>query len=170
MSNEPQNNTENQSLPKSEENLDKQRISFSVGLVSCLENKTKEFNKKNKSHIRAEQLKAIYVRGTLLDNQNANLNGLARVNMFLRMNEQKIVNAPSENLGKQKKLLKLVLETDSLPVELNHSVDISEAWTPQEEDVALAEKDIKEHDLDFNFKNVEELYLDSYQPTKLNWE
>lgn len=170
MSDDAQNNTENQSLPKSEENLDKQRISFSVRLVSCLENKTKEFNKKNKSLIRAEQLKEIYVRGTLLDKQNANLNGLARVNMFLRMNEQNIVNAPFENLGKQKKLLELVLETDSLPTNLNHNVDISEAWTPQQEDVARAEKDIKKYNLNFNFNNVEELYLDSYQAIKLNWE
>jgi hypothetical protein len=150
-------------------NLDEQRVAFSARLISFLEEKKKEFNKKNKSNIKIEQLKQVYSRGTSSANESLNLHGLARVNMFLRMREQKIMGIIPIRPDNKAKLSGLILESEA-KAESSSFIDISESWTPQGEDINEARANIKEHDLGFDFKNIEELYLDPYKPIQLNWE
>jgi hypothetical protein len=160
---------QDESSSKDERILEEQRISFSAKLVSCLESKKKGYNKKNKSNIKIEQLKDIYIRGARYSNQDLNLNGLARINMFLRMKEQKMMGIVSAKIEKIEELSSLVLETENLQ-ELQTFVDVSDSWAPREEDYTSAKEDIEKYDLNFDFKSVSELYLEPYIPIQLNWE
>ena len=49
-------------------------------------------------------------------------------------------------------------------------IDISEIWAPSEKDFKKADELIKEHKLDYDFTNSEELYLEGYKKTYLDWE
>ena len=71
---------------------------------------------------------------------------------------------------KDKKLSELLLETTQELQDESKPLDISEAWTPQEEDIEQAKIDIKNNKLDFDFQNVNELYLEPYKPIKFKWE
>ena len=42
--------------------------------------------------------------------------------------------------------------------------DVTENIFPDDEDFLQASKDIEEYDLDYDFQNVNELYLDDYKP------
>jgi hypothetical protein len=161
---------EKDSSIESEKKLERQRISFSGNLISCLEDIKKSFNKRNKSSIKIEQLKEVYLRGSSSSKENLNLNGLARVNMFLRMKEQKKASttAPPDCSASQE-VLELVLE-DRRPEEINNFIDISDTWTPEEEDVKAAEANVKKYNLNLDFKNINELYLEPYKPILFGWE
>ena len=154
---------------QNEKDLEERRITFSARLISCLENKKKSFNKKNKSKIRIEQLKEVYIKGACSSDQDLNLHGLARVNMFLRMKEQKMMGVISAKIKTEEKLSGLVLESGNLQ-NPDESLDISEAWVPQEEDIKQTEADVKEYKLNLDFTNINELYLEPYKPIQFNWE
>ena len=158
-----------QSSLQNEKDLEERRITFSARLISCLEDKKKGFNKKNKSKIKIEQLKEVYVRGVCSSDQDLNLNGLARVNMFLRMKEQKMMGVISAKVRKGEKLSGLILESENLQ-NPNEPLDISDTWVPQEEDLEQTMADVKEHRLDLDFTNINELYLEPHKPIQLNWE
>jgi hypothetical protein len=170
MKKETNENIQEQSSAN-EKKLEEQRISFSAKLVMYLEERKKSFNKGNKASIKIEQLKEIYKRGACLKNEDLNLNGLARVNMFLRMKEQKMMGVISAKISrKDQKLSELVLETAQELQDKDRPIDISESWAPQEEDLEQAKADIENHELDFDFRNVDELYLEPYKQIQLNWE
>ena len=154
---------------QNEKNLEEQRIAFSAKLISFLEEEKRSFNKRNKSNLKIEQLKDIYKRGALSGGQDSNLDGLARVNMFLRMKEQKMMGVISAKLTKKEKLSGLVLESEDLQ-NSSKPLDISEAWAPQDEDIDCAKTNIEKYELDFNFVDVDELYLEPYKPIQFNWE
>ena len=169
MKKETEENIQEESSRQNEKNLEEQRIAFSARLISCLEGKKKEFNKKNKSKIKIEQLKEVYIKGTCSSNQDLNLNGLARVNMFLRMKEQKMMGVISAKIETKEKLSGLILESENLQ-NPNEPLDISDAWIPQEEDFEQTKADIKKHKLNLDFANIDELYLEPYKQIQLNWE
>ena len=169
MKKETEKNVQKQSSPRNEAELEEQRITFSARLVACLEDKKKAFNKKNKSSIKIGQLKEVYGRGVLNFNQDLNLHGLARVNMFLRMKEQKMMGVISAKDKTEEKLSGLVLETED-PQDSNKPIDISEAWVPQEEDIECSKLDIEKYKLNLDFKSLDELYLQPYKPIQLNWD
>ena len=50
------------------------------------------------------------------------------------------------------------------------SLDISDLWYPNELDFTKAEKLVKEYDLNYEFEDVNNLYLEDYTKLKLNWE
>jgi hypothetical protein len=169
MKKQTEENSQKESSASDVENLDEQRISFSADLISFLEEKKKGFNKKNKSSIKIEQLKQIYLRGASSTDKDLNLHGLARVNMFFRMREQKIMGVDPAKSDNKAKLSGLILESEA-DTKLNSFIDISESWMPQEEDIKEAKANIEKYNLDFNFKNIEELYLEPYKPIQLDWE
>lgn len=171
MMNTPDGNTEGNNSPlESEMELEEQRISFSASLVSCLEDKKKSFNKKNKSNIKIEQLKEVYLRGASSAKEDLNLNGLARVNMFLRMKEQKKASTTvPPNSSPSQEILGLVLD-DQQPQKINNFIDISDAWAPEKEDVHEAKHDADKYNLNLDFKNINELYLEPYKPVQFTWE
>ena len=167
--NTSEGNTEgkNSSL-KNEKELDQQRISFSASLISCLEDKKKNFNKKNKSSIKIQQLKEVYLRGASSAKEDLNLNGLARVNMFLRMKEQNKTKTPPPN-APSKEVMGLVLE-DKPARKDDNVIDISDTWAPEKEDFHAAKQDADKYNLNLDFKNINELYLEPYKPIQFIWE
>ena len=78
------------------------------------------------------------------------LSGLARVNMFLRMNEQRKTGVVFGKTKETEKLSKLILETGTLQKNVN-LIDISDSWAPQEEDFEEAKADTEKHNFNFNF-------------------
>ena len=63
------------------------------------------------------------------------------------------------------------METKNNAVKFSQSIyliDISENWFPSEEDFIKADEDIKNYNLDYDFGNINELYLEEYD--KLDWE
>ena len=170
MKKKQQEDTHGEDSPlKSEKKLEEQRISFSVNLVSCLEDKKKRFNKRTKSSIKIPQLKDVYLRGASSVKKDLNLHGLARVNMFLRMKEHNKVTTTPSNLDCVEKATSLVLET-SASVSVENVIDISDSWAPEEKDIEEAKTDIKKYDLNLDFKNINELYLEPYKPIQFIWE
>ena len=167
--NTSEGNTEGKnSSSKNEKELDRQRISFSANLISCLEDKKKNFNKKNKSSIKIQQLKEVYLRGASSTKEDLNLSGLARVNMFLRMKEQNKARTTPPN-EPSKEIMRLVLE-DKTARKDDNVIDISDTWTPEKEDVHAAKHDADKYNLNLDFKNINELYLEPYKPIQLTWE
>lgn len=151
---------------KNEKIIEEQRISFSVSLVSYLTEKKKEFNKENKTQINIKQLKEVYINGAAMTNEDLNLHGLARVSMFLRKKIEKWLTKPADSV---EKISKLTLETEDIQAE-NKDLDISSSWVPSKKDFDEARGDLQKYNLNFDFKKVEELYLDGYQPFKFDWE
>ena len=42
-----------------------------------------------------------------------------------------------------------------------------DSWTPQERDFIHAREDIEKYDLNYDFKKIDELYLDKYEQIPL---
>jgi hypothetical protein len=76
---------------------------------------------------------------------------MARVNMFLRM------------MGGGK--VKDAYRKADQDVAKASIVDISDFWQPEEEDLALAALDLKGFE-DFDFDNIDELYIDEEKETE----
>ena len=85
------------------------------------------------------------------------------------MKEQRMMGVITAKLTKKEKLSGLILESESLQ-DSNKPLDISEAWVPQDEDIDCAKTNIEKYELDFNFVDVDELYLEPYKAIQFNWE
>ena len=79
---------------------------------------------------------------------------MARVNMFLKM-----------MAGKPVKDAYRKADSD---VARASEIDISDNWLPNDDDFLQAEADIKEFNLDYDFENVEDLYLET-EDDKVFW-
>ena len=80
---------------------------------------------------------------------------MAKVNFFLRLKGGAVQYSSLKNSQKQ--------TTNSL-------LDATAAWGPEEEDFEQAKKDIKEHDLNYNFASIDDLYLEPYEQLGCPWE
>lgn len=98
------------------------------------------------------QLKNVYKRGAEAYDQKEPLAknrghfALARVNMFIRM--------LSEKSNFYKKINRLSVKTDQA------LLDIAGCFGPIEEDYVKASAEIEKYDLSYDFKNINELYLE----------
>tara|TARA_B100001939_G_C16870330_1_gene586103 strand:- start:437 stop:931 length:495 start_codon:yes stop_codon:yes gene_type:complete len=151
--------------PKNDSISEAEIIAFSANLISCLEEKKKQFNKQNKSNLKINQLKEIYQRGMSFQKDDLNLHGLARVNMFLR---QEAFNKENPKEDSSLTVDSLVFEQSEASSELEF--DISENWKPSEEDYESAKADEKKFDLNLKISSFEELYIEEYKPLDFNWE
>jgi hypothetical protein len=145
-------NLNTQSEPKGEEGEtgcsgeDQQlkAIDFSNRIICALENKAKNFNKEHSpKRVTVNRLKSIYcsVVSTCSESDNKNLIGFTRINQFLHT----ISNFDS--LGKVK--YDLVLE------ELDFCSEAQDG-----DFIKDAEQDIEEFNLNFEFKNLNELFIE----------
>ena len=138
-------------------------INFSAKVVEALKNKVKEHNSDNSREVNLSQLKKIYRRGAgafSSSHRPGKTRGqwaMARVNMFLRMMSG----------GKVKDSYR---KADQDVAKASSTLDISQDFCPSEEDHISAAEDIKTYELDYDFQNVEELYLEDYQPLFFEWK
>ena len=135
---------ENQS---SQENAEDLYISYSVKVVESLEVIKKEYNEQNNSKVHLSKLKAVFKAAG--ENYNPTLDieintwCMARVNMYLDM---------AKGEKSYKKVEKQIfIDSDDL--------DLTESFIPTRECFEAAEKNVEEHDLSFDFEDIDNLYL-----------
>lgn len=135
-------------------------IEFSAKVVEALKTKVKEHNSKYSKKVSLSQLKKVYRRGAgafSSSHRPGKTRGqwaMARVNMFLKM-----------MAGKPVKDAYRKADSD---VARASEIDISDNWLPNDDDFLQAEADIKEFNLDYDFENVEDLYLET-EDDKVFW-
>ena len=129
-------------------------IDFSIKLVSLLESKAKEHNSSvPNNEVSLNDLRSVYAKGALNPRSDKSCGewALARVNMFLRQKAGgKMISA-----GFEQKV--------GLPI------DISETWIPTEEDYVKAQEEMKANNLNYDFKNIDELYVEPYEKLEIEW-
>jgi hypothetical protein len=137
-------------------------ITFSTKVIEMLKNKVKDHNSKHSRKVNLTQLKKVYRRGAgaFSSSHRPGMTrggwSAARVNMFLRMMAGKSVKDSYR-------------KADSDVARSSTSIDISDSWELEDIDFAQAEIDIKEYDLNYDFENVEELYLDEENNSSKFW-
>lgn len=137
-------------------------ITFSTKVIEMLKNKVKNHNAKHSRKVNLTQLKKVYRRGAgaFSSSHRPGMTrggwAAARVNMFLRMMAGKSVKDSYR-------------KADSDVARSSTSIDISDSWELEDVDFTEAEVDIKEYDLNYDFENVEELYLDEEDNSNKFW-
>ena len=129
-------------------------IDFSIKVVEALASKAKGSLKK----VSVSQLKKVYVKGAYnreLDERSTGEWAMARVNMFLRL----ISSNTFKNAFNKKSSISFS----------SFEIDVTENWSPSEEDFTQAVADVIQFKLDYDFKDVEELYLND-NPAGLSFE
>lgn len=143
--------------PGSASSKSEKAIKFSVQVVESLKNKTKEHNAKYSRKVSLSQLKKVYRRGAGAFSQSHRPGktrsqwAMARVNMFLRMMSG----------GKVKEAYRKA-DQDISKASI---VDISDFWEAEDQDFILATLDLKGFE-DFDFDDIDELYIDGEKNTE----
>jgi hypothetical protein len=130
-------------------------IDYSSGVVASLEMLMKEHNKECGNKVSLNELKEVFRNGAnCVQAQEAEIQcgvlALARVNMFLRLKSGEIMEA--------------CCISDAT------SLDISDLWYPSELDFSKAKELAQEYNLNHEFKDVSNLYLEEYTELELEWE
>ena len=146
---------------------EEQAIKFSSSVVAALEQKAEEHNKDCNSKVNINQLKKVYSQGAKAA-QEKGLQAMARVNMFLRMKKEGKITYQPARVEVQSELKELVFEAKA-QIKVNTFVDITENWLPSEADLIQASEDIKAFELNYEFKDIDELYLDEYEKLDIIW-
>jgi hypothetical protein len=135
-------------------------IQFSAKVIEMLKNKVKNHNAKHSRKVNLTQLKKVYRRGAgaFSSSHRPGMTrgrwAAARVNMFLRMMAGKPVKDSYR-------------KADS-DVARASEFDISDSWEPNDSDFSQADTDIQDYNLDYDFEDENDLYLDTEQE-KANW-
>ena len=146
---------------------EEQAIKFSSSVVAALKQKAEEHNKECNSKVNISQLKKVYRQGAKAA-QEKGLQAMARVNMFLRMKKEGKITYQPARVEVQSELKELVFEAKA-KIKVNTFVDITENWLPTEMDLVQASEDIKAFELNYEFKDIDELYLDDYEKLDIIW-
>ena len=142
---------------KGESSDDSLAIKFSAKLIEALRGEARSHNKSNpKSKASLAELKDVYRRGSgnthPFENKTLGQCAYARVNMFLRMK------------GEGKALTESKINKISL-----EDLDFTDGFMPSQEDFDKAQEKITKHDLSYDFKNVDDLYIENYKNVSIIW-
>ena len=142
---------------KGEPSDDSLAIKFSTKLVGALRGEVRSFNKSNpESKTSLAELKDIYRRGSgnthPFEDKTLGQCAYARVNMFLRMK------------GEGKALTESKINKISL-----EDLDFTDGFMPSQEDFDRAQEKITKYDLSYDFKNVDDLYIENYKNVSIIW-
>jgi hypothetical protein len=149
-------------------NSEEQAIEFSSRVMAALYRKVKEHNSNCPSKVDHSQLKKVYRRGAQTVEEEPGLHAMARVNMFLRMKKGGKIVYQKPKVEQTAELKELIFENKAR-IQVNTFIDITEDWLPIEADFIQAGEDIDEHKLNYNFKDINELYLDDYEKLDIIW-
>ena len=150
---------EKSDIPSQEEEV----IRFSSNVIEALRNKVKHFNEHNQpSRVNINQLRDVYLNGANIFCESDHWQeqfpektcgdwGMSKVNMFLRM------KGGDNRRGKSDR------------INISKFIDIGAAWCPIQEDFDQTKEDVAKYKLNYNFKNSEELYLESYTKIELDY-
>tara|TARA_Y100000592_G_scaffold89260_1_gene146269 strand:+ start:15673 stop:16155 length:483 start_codon:yes stop_codon:yes gene_type:complete len=150
------------------EDSDLLAVDLSAKLITLFSKKSRAHNKSNPdSKVSAKELKSVFINAS--SNENCFIGytklqwSVARVNTFLRVLSGDIPELIKER--QHTSLGGLIFESKIIKEQKEH--DISENWAPSSEDLALAKKEIEENELNYNFKDINELYLKEEEPVGL---
>ena len=146
---------------------EEQAIEFSSSVVAALDQKTKEHNDNCISKVTVLQLKKVYRRGAEAIGEKG-LCAMARVNMFLRMKQDGKITYQKPKMVEAVEIKELVFESKAR-IQVNSFVDLTENWLPIDADFTQATEDIERFKLNYDFKDVNELYLDDYEKLDIIW-
>ena len=125
------------------------------------------YDKDNPQQVTLNQLKKVYRNGASAQEEKG-LHAMSRVNMFLRMKQEgKITYMPARG-EVESELKELVFETKA-QIRVNTFVDITDNWLPVQDDFIKASEDIKAFELNYDFQDINELYLDDYEKLDIIW-
>ena len=155
-------------------------VAFSSRLVGFLKKKMKDHNTNNSSNkVSLSELKNSYKSGadafspSCYPDKTRGEWALARVNMFLRSKQEK----PSFSEPRDELACRNTKEITALQLEEEENIQASQAvynygdsFIPSKEDFKIAKNQIEDNELNYNFKNSDELYLDNYQPFGFSWD
>jgi len=144
----------------SPEEEQRENINFSNKVIKALEDKIKLNN--TNSNFNIIQLKRVYTHGAKAAEEDRGLFAMARVNMYMRMKNEKQIILGKKKSAKKEKLTELVLE-DSSVNRIDKYIDATANWHPSEKDFEEAKVDIVKYELDYEFKDIDDLYLDEYK-------
>jgi len=145
-------------------------IEFSGRLADAFREKVKQHNSSNSNKVTLNQVIKVYKHGAeafaTCKESDLTINewSMARVNMYLRVKRGEVVNNKSNARVSKDQMSSLVFETSSVK-RVNNFLDLTTNWTPTEADFELATADVKNNQLDYNFKSVEEIYLTDGSPS-----
>lgn len=146
---------EKHEVQSSKNNIDEDKtlIDFSSNVIIALQNLMKDHNKNCDNKVSLKELKEVFRNGANCSQAKeakvpCGVLALARVNMFLRLKSGEIMEVSRSNI---------------------ESFDISESWYPNELDFAKAIKLVEENNLTYNFKNINNLYLEEYTKIELEY-
>jgi hypothetical protein len=135
-------------------------IEFSAKVIEMLKNKVKNHNAKHSRKVNLSQLKKVYRRGAGAFS-SSHRPGMtrggwasARVNMFLRMMSGEKVKDSYRKADQD--------------VAKGSEIDATGSWEPNDGDFTQADNDIQDYNLDYDFQDENDLYLDTEQE-KANW-
>jgi hypothetical protein len=130
-------------------------IAFSAKVTGALQDKRQNHNRDQKEKVSLSQLKEVYRKSatqfdkSLRPNHNRGYWAMARVNMFMRLlNDGSLRSSEALNL----------------------SLGVSSEWMPSSLDFFQAEADVKKYELNYNFENIDDLYLEEYKPIDFEWK
>ena len=140
-------------ISNSDEDEDGVLIDYSSKIVAALQELMRTHNKGCENKVSLKELKEVFRRGANCSQAKeveipCGTLALARVNMFLRLKSGEIMEASCSEVN---------------------SFDISDSWYPNESDFTKAAELAEGKGLDYEFKNINNLYLEEYTKVELEY-
>ena len=134
-------------------NEDQILIDYSSNVIIALKDSMKGHNKECENKVSLKELKEVFRNGANCIQAEevevpCGVLALARVNMFLRLKSGEIMEVSRSQIN---------------------SLDISDFWYPSESDFAKASELAEENNINYEFKNVNNLYLEEYTKIELEY-
>ena len=138
---------------KNDTDEDKILIDYSSSVVATLKDLMKSHNQECENKVSLKELKEVFRNGANCIQAEevevpCGVLALARVNMFLRLKSGEIMEVSRSQIN---------------------SLDISDFWYPSESDFAKASELAEENNINYEFKNVNNLYLEEYTKIELEY-
>ena len=155
------------------EKRESEAIEFSSKVINLLKGKTEKHNLENERLITLNQLKQVFKRGAKEgESSDKTTWALARVNMFLKMMRgDGIKSTKVQEVSAKTSLDGLIME-DCAGSEDPSQLDISNNFYPDEEDILQAEHERSHYFSDYDFRNVDDVYLETEEEVRAeasNW-
>jgi hypothetical protein len=143
-----------------------ENIKFSVKVIEALTKKMEDHNSSYENKVTLSQLKKVYRRagGNVFAPvpevcETKGQWALARINMYLRFLRGEPF--PKKTLNENS------VSSQNLPTD---EIDVTNSLVPEEKDIIMAKEDIDKYELHYDFKNVDDLYLEDYKPHSFDFE
>ena len=147
---------EKHEVKSSKNNIDEDKvlIDFSSNVIIALQNLMKQHNKNCDNKVSLKELKEVFRNGANCHQAQeervpCGVLALARINMFLRLKSGEIMEASC--------------------VSDFTSLDISDLWYPNDQDFITAKELAEKYNLNYDFKNINNLYLEEYTKIELEY-